>query len=148
MKIIKAWRGAVLAAGLAAWTVVTAQTYYKWKDAGGTVHYTETPPPAKKATTLRLRLGGEAPAAITLIPATAASSGDSEKNALKMAEAQYQKQACLAARKDVAVAQSNALLVSGKDATTARQLSNDERAKAREDAEARVGQYCETGHKP
>ncbi|HET6433060.1 DUF4124 domain-containing protein [Dyella sp.] len=139
--------GAVLAAGLA--PVLQAQTYYKWKDASGATHYSDTPPPKGQASAVRVR-AGEATAAVpdaTPAPASSAeatgSSGESPE--LKAAEAKYRQEACTAAKGDVAAAQGGAMLLNGKDLTTARRLSADERAAALAAAQKRVQQSCGAG---
>ncbi len=142
MMVMRARVGLLLVAGVMSWGVVSAQTYYKWMDANGTVHYGEAPPPAKNVTTLRVNAGNSVIVSAKSLPASATSSDGAGTGALGMAEVQYRQQACAAARKDVTVAESNVMLVSAKDATTAHRLTSDERIQAQKDAQIRVSQYC------
>ena len=116
------------------------QTFYKWKDAQGVTHYSETPP--VKGNASQVLLTPETPGTSSAAPATAASSAAGNATALTKAEADYQARACEAARRDVAAAKSRAILVDGKDATSARRLSPEERVKAALEAQERVSKFC------
>lgn len=139
-------RVAIVLLGLALAPALAAQTYYKWKDASGATHYSETPPPKGRASAVKVRAGESVPAA-EAAPAPAASTpaptGDSPE--LQAAEAKYRKDACNAAQADVAAAQGTAMLVDGKDPTNAHRLTADERSAALVAAQARVQQFCEAG---
>lgn len=123
-----------------------AQSFYKWKDAQGVTHYSETPP--AKGIVSQVQLTADRPATSSAAPATSSTSAEAQATALSKAEADYQNRACDAARRDVVAAQSNAILVNGKDATSARKLSQEERVRAALEAQKRVDKFCATGKKP
>lgn len=120
--------------------------FYKWKDASGTTHYSKDPPPKVKASTVRISdaTGSEAKTASE----SAAVASTSNSDALRVANEDYRKRACAAARSDVAAAQSGAILVDGKDPEHSRSLTNEERAQASAAAQSRVDQFCSAEKSP
>lgn len=124
-----------------------AQTFYKWKDASGATHYSDSPPATGNATKVAVRTGVSAEAGKSDRPAPAASTPApaSPSPELLEAEAQYQKQSCEAARRDVAAVQSGAMLVDNGDPSQAKRLDESQRQDALAAAQDRVKQYCGTG---
>lgn len=140
-------RGKLLAGCIAACMCLaaTAQdgTYYKWTDASGTVHFSASPPPGHKAETLTLEGQGSEQAA----PAPPASVAEPTPQ-LEEAQAAYRKQACDAARNDLAVLEKNRMVVSGDSPDAATKLDAEQRNQAKLRARQRITQFCETGTKP
>lgn len=126
--------------------LLAQKNFYKWKDASGTTHYSATPPPKVKASTVRISSDAGSPAQATSAPAVASSTGDDE--ALRLANEDYRKRACAAARGDVATARSGVMLVDGKDPSHSHSLTEEERTKAAAAAQARVNQFCPAGKSP
>ncbi len=124
-----------------------AQTFYKWKDASGATHYSDSPPATGSATKVAVRAGVSAEAGKIDRPAPAASAPApaSPSPELLEAEARYQKQSCEAARRDVAAVQSGAMLVDNGDPSQAKRLDESQRQDALAAAQDRVKQYCGTG---
>ena len=123
----------------------TAQdgTYYKWTDAGGTVHFSASPPPGRKAETLKLEgQGGEQAAPAPPAPVVEPTPQ------LEEAQAAYRKQACEAARNDLAVLEKNRMVVSGDSPDAATKLDAEQRNQAKLRTRHRITQFCETGAKP
>ena len=107
-----------------------AQTFYKWKDASGATHYSDSPPATGNATKVAVRAGVSAEEGKTDQPAPAASAPAtaSPSPELLEAEARYQKQSCEAARRDVAAVQSGRIAESRIDASVRRILATKARA--------------------
>lgn len=121
----------VLSAGSA-----VAQDVYKWTDASGTVHYGQQPPPQGAAkVTLR---GGVATTQAP--PATPASTND--PHALEQANAAQRKHFCDTAKRNLDLVNSKAMIVGAGGIESAKQLSDEDRAKARTEAQAQMAEYC------
>lgn len=119
--------------------LLAQKDFYKWTDASGTTHYSETPPPKKQGSVVRISEGRpELQDSSRPAPATSTVSAE----ALRLANEDYQKRACLAAKADVAAVRSGAMLVDGKDPQRSRALNTEERAKAEAAAQSRVSQFC------
>jgi hypothetical protein len=115
------------------------QTIYKWKDASGTMHYSEqAPPPDVKKT--RVTLSGLGVGEST--PASAGTSAQANEATLKTANQQQMDHLCTVARTNLKLLDSSAMITSGSDISTATQLRGDQREKARVDAKSQVAQYC------
>jgi hypothetical protein len=128
-------------------TPVLAQNdFYKWKDANGTTHYSATPPSKGEMSTVRISAASGSSAQAFPEPAVAASSGSDA--ALRLANEDYRKRACVAARSDVATVKSGVMLVDGKDPGDSHSLNDQERAKASAAARSRVDQFCSAGKHP
>ena len=124
-----------------------AQTFYKWKDANGATHYSDSPPPKGGATKVAVKGRSIADADKVGEPASASSAPSSSGPSpeLQEAEARYQRQSCEAAQRDVAAVQSGAMLVDNGDPTQAKRLDESQRQDALAAAQDRVKQYCGTG---
>ena len=127
-------------AGMAA-HCVQAQQVYKWKDAGGTVHYSEQPPPAGvRSSTVHLS-GDAAPGAPPPATARPVTPASAQAPAVAVDQAQQQR-LCQTAQDNLKLLSGKAVVVDGNDISQARQLDEAQRAKAREEAQAQIGQYC------
>jgi hypothetical protein len=140
-------RGRLLAGCIAACLCLaaTAQdgTYYKWTDASGTVHFSATPPPGRKAETLTLQgQDGEQAAPAPPPPAMEPTAQ------LDQAQAAYRKRACEAARSDLQLLEKNRMVVSGDSPDAATKLDAEQRDQARLRAKQRITQFCEKGTQP
>ena len=127
---------ACLALALASQGLV-AQQVYKWTDAAGTVHYEEHPQ-AKNAKRVDLAGGVDTP-----VP----SSGDTPQLTVSKADLDSTDKAqrihlCQVARDNLKRIDGQAAVVDGSDIQSARLLSGDDRLKARGDAQAQIGSYC------
>lgn len=119
----------------------SGQPYYRWKDASGATHYSDTPPPGGKAS--RVTVDGRVPSSPGSTPATASSthvSGDT--TALDKAEAAAVDRNCSKAKANLVTLQGSAMVVDGADVTRARRMSPADIATARASAEADVRTYC------
>jgi hypothetical protein len=140
--------GLVLLSALACQGLDAQQTFYKWKDASGTVHYGDAPPPSGKASTLNVKVTGDADAQQTVQTHNAAAKNANatmDRQALEKADAQYRSVACKSARDDANLATGKQMLVAGKDAESARKLSDEDRARAELDAKSKIAELCKDG---
>lgn len=122
-----------------------AQTFYKWKDASGATHYSDTPPPKGNAAKLKVRGSVEAQSAPEPAQASSARPAAGPSPELREAEARYQEQSCAAARRDVASVQGGKMLVNSSDPTQAKRLDASQRQDALAAAQDRVKQFCGAG---
>jgi hypothetical protein len=122
----------------------SGQSYYRWKDASGATHYSDTPPPGGKANRVTVDERTPAtPSATAALPAGASSTGlGSNTAALDRAEAAAVERNCSKAKGNLATLQGSAMIVDGADLTKARRMSPDELTAARASAEADVRTYC------
>ncbi|MEI7036925.1 DUF4124 domain-containing protein [Fulvimonas yonginensis] len=133
--------GVLLACSAAA---ASAQdTYYKWTDASGTVHFSATPPAGQRAEAVKVGGTGAARVAPGQPPAAAGSAQQFEQ-----ATAAYRRQSCEAARNDLKVLSQGRMVVSGDSPDVATKLDAEQREQARLRAQQRVSQFCDNGGKP
>lgn len=119
----------------------SGQPYYRWKDASGATHYSDTPPPGGKAS--RVTVDGRVPSSATSVPAAASSShGSGDTTALDKAEAAAVDRNCSKAKANLGTLQGSAMVVDGADLGKARRMSPADIAAARASAEADVRTYC------
>lgn len=119
-------------------------TYYKWTDASGTVHFSATPPPGKKAQALQLEGQGAAPSSPVQPPAAPSRP----TAALEKAQNAYRKRSCEAARSDLKLLDQDRMVVRGDSPDAATKLDAEQRAQARIRAKQRVSQFCQVEAKP
>lgn len=119
--------------------IASAQQVYKWTDASGTVHYEEHPG-GKHAQRIQLQGGVDtaATASAASVPAPASSSG-----ALDRLDQAQRQRLCMVARDNLRRIDGQAPIVDGSDVQSARYMSDDDRLKARGDAQAQIGSYCD-----
>lgn len=134
-------RGQLLAClmAMAAIGSASAQNIYKWKDSSGTVHYSEQPPANGQAT--KMRVSGDQPekpeSAVQAMTDLARGQGDVDR-----ADAAQRRHLCDVARSNLKALDGQAMVVEGNSMTDAKQLTEGQRFKARGDAQAQIGRYC------
>jgi hypothetical protein len=142
----------LLVAGLVAHdaSAQAKQDFYRWKDASGVTHYSETPPPQQQAS--RVSVDGRAPAAPpSSIPtvksqAPATATGQQKQpddGRLATAEAAARQRNCTRSRANLQTLGGKAMVVDGTDASVARRLTPDELASSKRVAQADVDTYCD-----
>jgi protein-tyrosine-phosphatase len=140
------WQKSILLflAGVAP-AIIMAQQVYKWRDAQGTIHYSEQPPPiGVKSSVLRLAADMNTGKTESLEDSKAASSEGGQASDSIVALDQAQRHSlCQTARNNFKLLSGQVIVVNGGDITTARQLDEEQRAKARDEAQAQIGQYCD-----
>lgn len=119
-------------------------TYYKWTDAGGTVHFSATPPPGQKAKAFALdeKSGGKA------APAEPPPASDAPSAELEKAQEAYRQRSCEGARNDLKLLEGNGMVVRGDSPDAATKLDAEQRAQARLRARQRISQFCKAGSTP
>lgn len=126
-------------------SVLCAQTtYYKWTDASGTVHFSDTPPASHQAQSVKVSDGSSAQGKLVPPPQNSAQ----DKEALAKAQAAYREQSCTAARNDLRVLSQGRMVVSGDNPDAATKLSVEQREQSKLRAQQRVTQFCGQGSKP
>ncbi|MGN6312546.1 MAG: DUF4124 domain-containing protein [Rhodanobacteraceae bacterium] len=124
-----------------------AGDYYKWTDAHGTVHYSQTPPPPDRASTT-VHVSDGAPVAplpgIANAPATPEEKAraQSSQTALDRANKQTLGADCAIAQKNIANLQGHGMVVASGDPDKARALESEQRAQALADARKDAATYC------
>ena len=117
--------------------------YYKWTDAAGTVHFSATPPPGRKAETVVVKeaAGGQPAPAQPLPPSQPTAD-------LERVQAAYRQRSCVAARNDLKVLEQHRMVVSGDRPDAATKINAEQREQAKVRARQRISQFCEAGTKP
>jgi cell division septation protein DedD len=136
-------RTLILLAGLslAATTGLAAEHYFKWQDANGVWHYTQQPPPEGVASErINVATGRAEPAPA---PAPANASPEAAATAANNAEVEKRRrEACQAARANVATIEANPTVTMLNADGTQRTLSPEETQRQLELARAQVTLYC------
>ncbi|WP_281848146.1 DUF4124 domain-containing protein [Dyella sp. GSA-30] len=115
-----------------------AQQVYKWTDAAGTVHYEEHPQ-AKNAKLVELKGGVDTPVrSMADAPQLTVSKADVDQM-----DKTQRVHLCQVARDNLKRIDGQAAVVDSSDIHAARLLSSDDRLKARGDAQAQIGSYCD-----
>jgi hypothetical protein len=117
-------------------------TYYRWKDANGATHYSDTPPPSGKAQGVTVHQRQPQAPAPAPTPATAGSHA-----ALGAAETAAMARNCANARQNLGVLDGKAMLVDSTDPQNSRRLSAEQVADARKRAQQDVDTFCGKGAK-
>jgi Domain of unknown function (DUF4124) len=127
-------------AAFACWTSAgIAQQVYKWTDAAGTVHY-EQYAGAKNAKLISTGSGSDATQKSSDLPVPSSSAAQA---ALTEVDKTQRTHMCEVARANLARIDNKTTVVDGADIHSARMLNNDDRLKARGDAQAQIGRYCD-----
>lgn len=114
-----------------------SQQVYKWKDAAGTMHYSQQPPPdGVKGTQMRL------PTADVAVDAVPPATSQKGMAALDKANDEQIKHLCSVARQNQKLLDSDAMIASDGDIATATQLVGEQRERERNEAKAQVARYC------
>lgn len=152
MKAGRCWLPLLVVACLAAHdaSAQAKQNFYRWKDAAGVTHYSETPPPKQQAS--RVSVDGRAPGAPapsapmvkSQTPPTApGQQKQPDDGRLATAEAAARQRNCSRSRANLETLNGKAMVVDGKDASVARKLTPDEVASSKRVAQADVDTYCD-----
>ncbi|HET6913118.1 MAG TPA: DUF4124 domain-containing protein [Rhodanobacteraceae bacterium] len=131
---------------LAACVVAQAGDYYKWTDAQGTVHYSQTPPPDRTSKSVYVDDGAPTPP----LPGTGSApqtpeqkaQAQSQQAALQSANKEAVSANCKAAQQNVANLQGRRMVVKSGDPDKARALDSQQREQALADAQKQVTLYC------
>lgn len=145
MRKIASLTGLLLMAALAAATAY-AGDYYKWTDAQGTVHYSQTPPLDHASNALHVSDG----APTTPLPGMRngpIAAGQKHKvksgqSAIERADKQTLSANCAAAQKNIANLQGHGMVVASGDPDKARALDPEQREQALADARTDAATYC------
>jgi Domain of unknown function (DUF4124) len=126
-------------------TLVSAQQVYKWKDANGVTHFSQTPP-ASGVHYTRMHLEGE-PAVASNPPATDTSAGTaaSDQGAASSTvpdNAENRAKLCGQLASNIALLESNRSLTKAGPNGVQEQLGETERSQQLATARAQQSQYC------
>lgn len=134
-----------LAAGAA-----QAGDYYKWTDAHGTVHYSQTPPPGHASSAVHVSDGAVAAPlpGMSGAPDTAEEKAKAQSNQIGLERANKQTMStdCAIAKKNIANLQGHGMVVTSGDPDKALALDPQAREQALADARKDAATYC--AHKP
>ncbi|GEM_PF-409573 len=123
-----------------------AGDYYKWTDAHGTVHFSQTPPPAgQKSKLVHVENGASTPPppGLDYQPQTAAQKAKaiSAQSALERADVKAVDANCATARRNITqLALDKPLALS--NASDVQTLTPDQRTQALADAQTQAAKYC------
>ena len=124
------------------------QEYYRWKDASGTVHYSDQPPP-KGISAESIHRADKSPQTDSgvAVPARSdtAAVAESDSTRLERAQRQYEKKACEAAHHDLDLLNSGEMVVVGDSTTEARKMKPAEQDAAKAEAQAKILKFCVAG---
>lgn len=127
-------------------SIAHAGDYYKWKDAHGTVHYSQTPPPDRSTTTMHV--SDPAAAALPLgsskgqqTPVQKAQAKTAQSALLKT-DAKAANRNCASARDNVGRLQTSKMIVNSDNPDTARALDPKQRKQALNKARDQAAYYC------
>jgi len=137
--------GLLLIAVLAA-ASAHAGDYYKWTDAQGTVHYSQTAPLNHASSTVHVGDGAPIAQPSGMGNASATPEGkaktQSSQAALQRADTQTLNANCATAQKNIANLQSHRMVVASGDPDKARALDPQAREQALADARKDAATYC------
>lgn len=129
----------ILAGAALLWTASAgAQEAYKWKDANGTVHYSQQPPPQGVANA-HMKLSQSGAASAPTDPAQPRADAGSE---LQDANVRQRKHMCEVAKGNLKMLDGGGMITSGEDIASAKQLDPDQRQQAVATAQADIDRYC------
>lgn len=136
---------------LAGCAVAQAGDYYKWTDAQGTVHYSQTPPPDRASKSVYVNDGAPTPMppGMNGTPATPEQKAKAQANktALQNANTQTVTANCATAQQNIGTLQGRRPIVdAGGDPADAHALDPHAREQALADAKKQAATYCT--HKP
>lgn len=118
--------------------IADAGDYYKWTDAHGTVHYSQTPPRESAAQTVRV----DETTPVVPLAAPSEKKGAVVESALAKANARAVAANCATARHNVAVLESGKMVASAENNPDVRAIAPAQRRQALTDARAQVATYC------
>jgi len=117
-----------------------AGEYYKWKDADGAMHYSQTQPVAQLAMKIHVD-DATPPPPLEIDSRTGAPRAKRDQNALRDTDVQAAKDNCIAARRNIADLESGKKLLRN-DSTGMRTLTPAEREQALGQARAQTARFC------
>lgn len=120
----------------------SGQQYYRWKDASGATHYSDTPPSDGRASRVAVDGRVQPSAAPAATSSTGSVGGTEHTAALDKAEASAVERNCRHAKANLAALQGNTMVVDSTDIAKARRMGAEDIAKARVAADADVRTYC------
>ena len=124
---------------------------YKWTDAHGTIHYSETPPPTgTKYSQVSVNSGGSAPAADNAPPAASTSSnnssqstGSSPQPTTTMADTpENRAKLCTSLKANIATLQGTGPVVMTGTGGQQQLLNADQRKQQLDASQSQYSQYC------
>jgi len=131
---------------LGACAIAQAGDYYKWIDAQGTVHYSQTPPPDRASKSVYINDGAPTPPlpGMSSTPQTPEqkAKAQSQQAALQNANKDAVSANCKSAQQNVANLQGRRMVVKGGDPDKVRALDPQQREQALADAQKQVKTYC------
>lgn len=126
--------------------VVLAGDYYKWIDAQGTAHYSQTPPLGKNAKTINVDDKARTPPPPGMgygpLPADVQARAQADQDALQKIDIKAANSNCAAARQNIANLESGKKLVAPDSTGQLRTLDATRRAQALDDARAQTARFC------
>jgi hypothetical protein len=120
--------------------VADAQQVYKWKDAAGTMHYSEQPP-ADAASVIRLSMQEPRATPEQALAEASQALADGQES-LDHANRKQRQRMCSTARSNLQLLDSGALVVGSGNIGSATKLSGEQREAARAEAKEHIGKYC------
>lgn len=149
---MKHWLPALLLPALLVLAVAQAQQVYRWVDAQGNVHYSQTPPPADTTRTTVIELAPPPPDPTgvaeqkQLVKSVAAADAANQQAADKAAQAAAQKaqqqQACDAARRQLQGYMEAHRVITNANTANPSYYTGDDLVKFREQAQQQVNKVC------
>jgi hypothetical protein len=126
---------------------VAAQTYYKWTDDNGTVHFTAQPPVDREYERVTASMGrlGNADVASELDSEPAESADDVQMPRRAPPDPEVVEARCQQARENLFWLESKQRIRVEEDDGTQRYVDNDERERLLEDARTAVDDWCDEG---
>ena len=131
-------RWCVVGAALIVAVPAVAQDAYKWKDANGTVHFSQQPPP-QTVPTEHMKLSQDGARAIS---ADAAKAKAAKEDELAAANARQIRHLCEVAQDNLHLLQGDAILDAGDDIETARKMDAGQREQKLKSTQADITRYC------
>lgn len=149
---VKRWLPALIVPAALVFAAAQAQQVYRWVDAQGNVHYTQTPPPAgtTKTTVIDLAPPPPDPTGVaeqkqlvkSVAAADAAKQQAADQAAQEAAKKAQQQQACDAARKQLQGYMEAHRVITNANSANPTYYSGDDLVKLREQAQQQVNKVC------
>jgi hypothetical protein len=128
----------VLAATLVVAAPAVAQDAYKWKDANGTVHFSQQPPP-QAVPTEHMKLSQDGASQVRNDPAQA-KPGQADE--LADANDRQIRHLCEVAKANLDMLQRGGMLTAGDNIESARKMDDGQREQKLKSTQADIARYC------
>jgi hypothetical protein len=128
----------MLGAALVVAAPVVAQDAYKWKDANGTVHFSQQPPP-RAVPTEHMKLSQDGASQVRNDPAQATAGKADE---LADANGRQIRHLCEVAKANLDLLQGGGMLTAGGDIESARKMDDGQRDQKLKSTQADIARYC------